>query len=322
MNLAIDAREQFRAGSTTQWIRIRSLNPSNPVLLLVQMGPALPMLNEVHRFEHLFGLEQSFTVVYWDQRGCGRSLRSRTPGADITLGQMAMDTVSLLEMLRDRFGTRPAVVGFSMGGTIAALAAAARPDLVSTLVTVGMDIDGAESASVAYDFAYGAALQRGNRTAIRQLRAIGAPPHLTSRQLATRVRWITNFGGVARNESYGSLIRSLLASMMRSGDYSTFDILRTMRGIVSTTGALAPELADVDLVQSVPRIDVPVVMVQGRHDKVSPRGPAERYAQALCAPAKRLVWFNDSTHTPHFDEPAKFRALLLQIRDDMHSRRT
>ena len=32
------------------------------------------MINEARRFEHLLGLEQVFTVVYWDQRGCGRSL--------------------------------------------------------------------------------------------------------------------------------------------------------------------------------------------------------------------------------------------------------
>ena len=33
------------------------------------------MLNEVRRFEQVLGLEKDFTVVYWDQRGCGRSLR-------------------------------------------------------------------------------------------------------------------------------------------------------------------------------------------------------------------------------------------------------
>jgi hypothetical protein len=65
----------MRGAADRQWIRIRGANASNPVLLLIQQGPGLPMINEVRRFEHLLGLEQDFTVIYWDQRGCGRSLR-------------------------------------------------------------------------------------------------------------------------------------------------------------------------------------------------------------------------------------------------------
>ena len=73
--MAIDERQEVHFGDTTQWIRIRGVDASNPVLLLIQQGPGLPMMNEARRFEHLLGLEQDFTVVYWDQRGCGRSLR-------------------------------------------------------------------------------------------------------------------------------------------------------------------------------------------------------------------------------------------------------
>ena len=70
----------MRGAADRQWIRIRGANASNPVLLLIQQGPGLPMINEVRRFEHLLGLEQDFTVIYWDQRGCGRSLRALPSG--------------------------------------------------------------------------------------------------------------------------------------------------------------------------------------------------------------------------------------------------
>ena len=86
--MAIDSLEAIPASDTTQWIRIRGANASNPVLLLIQQGPGLPMINEARRFEHLLGLEQDFTVIYWDQRGCGRSLRGQPrpgghqPGGD------------------------------------------------------------------------------------------------------------------------------------------------------------------------------------------------------------------------------------------------
>ena len=114
---------------------------------------------------------------------------------------MTGDTMSLLDLLRDRFGGKTYVAGFSFGATLGAYAAGQRPDLVATLVAVGMDIDGAAAGSSAYDFALAAARQRGHRRATRQLEAIGPPPHLRSKQFTTRVRWATNFGGVTTGET-------------------------------------------------------------------------------------------------------------------------
>jgi pimeloyl-ACP methyl ester carboxylesterase len=312
--MTIDTLEAVRIGDTTQWIRVRGADPSNPVLLLIQQGPGLPMINEARRFGRLLGLEKSFTVVYWDQRGCGRSLREQKVPIDIGLAQMVGDTVALLQILRDRFGRKTFVAGFSFGATLGAYAAAERPDLVATLVTVGLDTDGVAAGNSAYDFALSMARQHGKRRALRQLEAIGPPPHLTLKQFSTRVRWATNFGGVATNETYGSLVRGLLASLVRSPDYSAGDAIRTVRGVSDTQAALLSEIATVDLIRNVPRIDVPVVMVQGRLDQVAPGGAAENYSCSLEAPTKQLVWFESSAHTPHLEEPDRFRDLLMRVR--------
>ncbi|MGO9502413.1 MAG: alpha/beta fold hydrolase [Streptosporangiaceae bacterium] len=313
--MAVDSLEAIRAGDTTQWIRIRGADASNPVLLLIQQGPGLPMINEARRFEHLLGLEQVFTVVYWDQRGCGRSLRGREGRTGVNMDLMVADTVLLLEYLRNRFGGKTNIAGFSFGAALAALAAAQRPDLVATFVATGMDIDGAAAASGAYEFALRTARQRGNRRATRQLEAIGPPPHLTSKQFGTRVRWASNFGGVTRNQTYATLARGLVSSLVRCADYSAGDVIRTVRGVTATQAALLPDLATMDLTRTLPRIDVPVVMVQGRDDQVAPGESAQQYASSLQAPRKQLIWFENSAHTPHLDEPAKFRDVLLGIRD-------
>ena len=43
------------------------------------------------------------------------------------------------------------------------------------------------------------------------------------------------------NETYGSLVRGLLASLVRSPDYSVADVVRTVRGITTTQAALLPD---------------------------------------------------------------------------------
>jgi pimeloyl-ACP methyl ester carboxylesterase len=151
----IDVREPVQLGGSTQWMRIRAANSGNPILLLVQMGPGLPMINQAQAFGRVLSLEDDFTVIYWDQRGCGRSLRSPSGARELSVQAMVGDTERLLAMLRDRFGTPAIVAGFSMGATIAALAAARRPDLVAALVTVGMDIDGAAAEKNAYQSPHG-----------------------------------------------------------------------------------------------------------------------------------------------------------------------
>jgi proline iminopeptidase len=271
------------------------------------------MINECRRFERLLELEQVFTVVYWDQRGCGRSLRTPTPVADISFDQMTDDTVHLLALLRERFRRPVHVVGFSLGATVALSAAARRPDLVTRVVAVGTDVDGVAAATNAYGFALDAARARGNRRAIRQLEEIGAPPHLKLVQFATRVRWVMNFGGTVTGETYNSVARALAASLIGSSAYSTSDVVRTLRGVTRTQAALLPELATLDLATSVPSLDVPIVMAQGRLDQVSPAEVAVRYVDAVKAPSKELVWFDRSAHMPQLEEPAKFRDLLMRV---------
>jgi len=315
--MKIDTLEGVQLGGITQWIRVRGADASNPVLLLMQQGPGLPIINDARRLEHLLRLEEAFTVIYWDQRGTGLSspsLRKNSHQFEISVTRMVDDTVTLLELLRDRFGGKTFVTGFSFGATFAAYAAVQRPELVAALVAAGMDIDVPAAENNAYAFAVDAARQRGNRRAIRQLDAIGPPPHTTRKQFTTRARWAINFGGVTTNANFSSLLRELVLSLVRSPDYSPADVIRTLRGMSASQAALLPELATTDLVRTMPRLDVPLVMAQGRLDQVAPGAAAQRFHDSLTAPSKQLVWFESSAHTPHLEEPAKFRDLLMNVR--------
>ncbi len=306
----IDALEPVEVGGITQWIRIRGMTASNPVLLLMQQGPGLPIINEVRGYERRLGLERDFTVVYWDQRGTGLSSRSpRT--TEFSVEHMVDDTVSMLELLRDRFDQKILVAGFSFGATFAAQAAVRRPDLFASLIATAMDIDIPFADRHMMDFVLSTARERGNRRAIRQLEKLGAPPLVDAKQFATRARWAANFGGVTANGTFNTLLRELLGSLLRSPDYSIADAIRTMRAIGDSQAALLPQLANTDLVRTIPVLDVPIVIAQGRLDQVAPSEATQRFYDSLTAPSKELVWFENSAHTPQYDEPAKFRELLM-----------
>jgi pimeloyl-ACP methyl ester carboxylesterase len=315
--MKIDTLEAIQLGGITQWIRVRGTDPSNPVLLLMQQGPGFPIINEVRDYERRLNLEKAFTVIYWDQRGTGLSapaLRKNPNRYEISPTRMVDDTVSLLELLNERFGRKTFIAGFSFGATFAARAAVERPDLVAAIVATGMDIDVPAAEQHTYGFLLDTARERGNRRAIRQLKALGAPPVVDPKRFTTRARWVANFGGVTANENFSSLLRATLISLVRSPDYSAPDVIRTVRGITASQAALLPELATTDLVNTMPRLDVPIVLAQGRLDQVAPGEITQRFYDSLTAPSKQLVWFEKSAHTPQYDEPDKFRDLLMDVR--------
>jgi pimeloyl-ACP methyl ester carboxylesterase len=52
--------------------------------------------------------------------------------------------------------------------------------------------------------------------------------------------------------------------------------------------------------------DVPIVFMLGRHDWHVPSVLAARWFETIDAPAKRLIWFEQSAHNPPFAEPVEF----------------
>ena len=186
-----------------------------------QQGPGLPIINETRGFERHLGLEKDFTVVYWDQRGTGLSsppLHTNSNTFHLSAAQLIDDTVSMLELLHDRFGGKTFVAGFSFGATVAAQAAVRRPDLVAALVATGMDIDIPVAEEHAYNFVLNTARQRGDRRAIRQLEKIGLPPHLDAKRFSTRARWAALLPELASTDLVRTLLMTVRANHRATGE--------------------------------------------------------------------------------------------------------
>lgn len=79
---------------------------------------------------------------------------------------------------------------------------------------------------------------------------------------------------------------------------------------VDETRGLLRDHAEADWRDVLPRVDVPLWAVAGRH---SPTWPCEHAAwMASAAPLGRCVVLEDSGHAPHLEEPEAFNAVLLE----------
>lgn len=306
----VDNLERFDFGGPPQWALIRGQSRTAPVLLLVQQGPGVSMIQDAPELQRNLHLEEHFRVVYWDQRGTGKSFdaKDREP---IALDTAVADVRAIIRALCQRFGVAQVdVVGFSFGGSLALVACADESLPVRSLTCVAPDVNLLAAERFAHAFALAEAERRGHKGALRALRAIGEPPHADSKRFMTRVKWIANFGGVHRGKNFGGLIRTSVARLWRSPHYSFREMLGALRGIDATAKRLLPALQGFDLLARPLRIRPPVSIFQGRHDKAAPPNLGAELASRL---GVEVIWFDESAHLPYEEEPVRFRQELLRF---------
>jgi pimeloyl-ACP methyl ester carboxylesterase len=296
-----------RLGGLDQWVMIRGESVANTPLILLHGGPGL---SETALFRHFNApLEKSFTVVYWDQRGAGKSFDRSIPPSSMTVEQFISDLDELVDAVCRRLGkAKVAVFGHSWGSALGVLYAARFPDKVAAYVGSGQIGDWAAGESASYAFALAEAQRRGKHGAVKRLRALGPPPH-TVDSLWKQRTLLSGLEGRLRPRAIWKLGRAALA-----GDESSiFDLASTTRGFRFSLRAMWPEVSRLNLIELVPALQMPVFFFLGRNDHWVPPEVSGAYIDALRAPSKQLVWFEESGHEPFIDEPAKFNAALAEL---------
>jgi pimeloyl-ACP methyl ester carboxylesterase len=303
--------EKVRVGGADQWILERSENIDNPIVLFLHGGPGTSQLTLNRR--NTRDLERFFTVVNWDQRGAGKSYPAIRNVQRMTIDQFVEDTRELtLYLLRKFDKARLVLVGHSWGTVVGALAVARYPELYSCYVGVGQTANMTDGERASYRWTLEQARQHGHRKAIDALVSMGPPPYKRDWQkntLAQR-RYLGRFGGEVHANRRGAF-DLVVGSLLFSREYTLTDRTNFFRGILGSMRLLWPQLLEVDLFKSVPELRIPVLFIEGRHDHEAPAEIAERYFDALKAPSKELIWFEDSAHMPNSEERDKFNQVMV-----------
>lgn len=207
----INEASYVRIGGIEQWVTIRGQDRVNPVLLFLHGGPG--DVTNPWTFIIFARWEAHFTVVQWDQRGAGRTLRKTGPAvaSTMTLDRMAQDGIELTEYLRQRLGKDKIVVVAHSFGTILALRMVrARPGLYYAYVGTGQVADETKDYSAAYDALVKKAQDTKNLAALDELKSIGPPPYSSGHGYQVQRKWANRLEG-ADQFLYGTLGLTLVA---------------------------------------------------------------------------------------------------------------
>jgi proline iminopeptidase len=304
---SIAMMETVRVGGIEQSIWWRGVDVRNPALVLLHGGPGA---SEAALFRHFNAeLEQRFVVVYWEQRGAGRSYHGDIAIQSMTVAQFVRDLDEVVDLVRTRFNKdRVVLLGHSWGTVLGTLYAAQHPEKIAAYVGVAQIGNMAEQRRLSYEFALAEAIRRGEGRAVEEIGAIGPAPHSVDALLALG-KWTERFGGSMRG---GLSTGKLIWTALNTDEAGLVDLVKFGRGNRFSLLSLESEIASLDLSARYRSFKVPVFFLLGRHDWHVPAVDVARYFDLIDAPCKRLVWFEESAHNPPFEEPQKFNQVMTQ----------
>ena len=306
----IDESGYVSAGGIQQWVQIRGEDRNNPVVLCVHGGPGATWIPVTRLFR---SWEKTFTVVFWDQRGAGKTLKASGPGIASTMSieRMAQDGIEVAEYVRMKLGQNKLILlGHSFGSVLGVQMVKRRPDLFHAFVGTGQASDLPRSTAMEYEQLQRQAQQANDQQTLAALAQIGPPPFGSLQEVAVYFEQVGKYQPASDTAAIEALKRSLLSPVP---GYSLRDEVNRFRGFsVVPPWALYEELLTTRLAGLGPDFEVPVVMIQGADDPVTPLTLAEEYFQGIRAPHKEFVVLQGGGHFAVWSMADRFLAELTQ----------
>lgn len=291
-----------------QYLLVRGLNREAPIAIFLHGGPGGSETALMRLYNA--AIENHLTMAYWDQRGAGRSYDPNIPPETMTIPQFVDDLDQVVDFLRTRLGQqRVWLIGHSWGSALGMLYAYRNGAKVAGYIGTGQVASNPQDEVHAYQFVLNEARRRGDRAALAKLGEIGPPPYTFDR-LRVRDRLLEEYGGYFHRQP--NKWRIVFEALFDTPEAGIGDLYRLWQGMAFSQRALWPSFARLDLREAVPVLDVPVTFVLGRFDQRTSSLLAVAYLEALRAPSKRLIWLENSAHNGPVEEPAAFRAAVIE----------
>jgi pimeloyl-ACP methyl ester carboxylesterase len=294
-----------------QGMFIKSKNAANPVLLYLHGGMPDYFLTK----KYPTGLENYFTVVWWEQRGSGLSYSPDIPRETMTLEQMISDTLEVTNYLRQRFRKEKIYLMGHSGGTFIGIQAAARaPELYYAYIGVAQMSNQLESEKLAYDYMLEQFKKNGNSDMVRKMEA--APVTLAG-GVPDAYRVLRDGAmhslGVGTTHDMDSVVTGIFLESLACRDYTFMEKVNMWRGkSQSGISSLWNPMITTNLIQQLPELKLPVYFFEGIYDYTVSYTLAKDYFEKLRAPVKGFYTFEKSAHSPLFEEPEKMQKILQE----------
>ncbi len=310
MVVKINESKFIKLGDVSQFLIIRSENIENPVLLLLHGGTT----ETAHFVKFNHDLEKHFTVVYWDQRGEGKSYIEHSDSKLLTLDRYVEDTHALTNYLKEEFKKEKIyLLGHSMGTLLGMKTVEKYPNDYMAYIAVSQVADPIKSDNIAYDHLLKTAKEQGNTKDVDKILAIDrvSKENLLDLDFTARtnelIQLSIKYGGLYHQASFFKMLKTSLFPILTFKEYNFKD---KMRAIKQHEERILFYYQN-SLIDNIIKIEVPIYFIHGKDDYIINYNLTKEYFEKLKAPKKAFFTFDKSAHFPPFEEPEKFNDMVV-----------
>lgn len=294
-------------GGESQYVEIISTSAEKPILLFVHGGPAWPQTPQLRYYST--ELSQTYTMIIWEQRGAGQSYMKNPSPPNISVDQIVEDGHELTQWIKDKYKDLDIyLTGYSFGSHIGLEMANQYPQDYKAYVAISQIVNSAMAYDISVNWLKEKAAESGDKTKIASVDSLDHPEFFetASDRFLRKYFLLNDFGGAVYNMAAEEETQEAMAMYDDYKDYDWYGVW----GLSSE--AMKNDRKPFDAMQ-VKSLDLPVVLLQGRHDWNVPSVLAEKWLDQLNAPFKKIYWFEESGHGPLEEEPEKFNKVMMEI---------
>lgn len=313
----IEEEGYIELGGQEQYYVIRGEDSENPVIIWIHGGPASPDTMETFYFSNY--LKEKYTVVAWNQRGCGRTYfknKDKYPNNDTaTFQQIQEDLDELVDYVRERFGQDKVIlVGHSFGTMVGSKYAITHPEKVSKYIGVGQ-MGALGSDLYAYNDALEKAVKQGADTSELE-QALSAYQKEPTIENMLALRSLADlYHQVPMTRNY--ILDACISPYMGVDDIRWYLLQLNLEKFVLLNSSLFDYINEEDIYAYGTEFRVPVGFISGSCDWVTPVDCTKDYYDTIEAPNKQMELIEDWGHTVPMENPKEFADVLMDLLDDL-----
>ncbi|WP_268747012.1 alpha/beta fold hydrolase [Janthinobacterium sp. RA13] len=285
--LAIDTLLTPDIGGIKQFVEIKTDDSKKPVLLFLSGGPGSSMMKNADAFTAI--LKNRFTLVQWDQRDAGKTLKLNPSPSQPSVAQMEQDTYQVITFLQKELKQEKIyLLGSSWGNVLGFHIVEQHPELLHAYFAVNPVISQLAS----------------EKELLKTLKVHFKDNAVASQELGSITFPFTS------DESMFYLRKWLFYKDGK--EFATSEGFKT--GFLQWSKTWSPvwnEVMNIDLPKTLQSVDCPVYFFVGKNDIQTSTRITQDYFEQLQAPRKGLFLFEQSGHQIHQDEPEKFQRSII-----------
>ncbi|WP_164520798.1 alpha/beta fold hydrolase [Bifidobacterium callimiconis] len=267
----------------SQKISVEGPGGSAPVMIMFHGGPWAPFIYGLAYRGFYPELSKRFTLVWWDQYGCGRNARRlHDIPSDISVETFARMAIDLTGEIRRRFPHSPILLnGYSFGTYLTMQTVAARESDIAGVINLG-PIMSMREATGHFRAACDRRMNERERLRMQQLQNIGRydPYAAYVEQLAGKYTNCCHYRdalgsgnpiwrAIADSWRNDAMFRRWMLRLVTSGDYRPLDLIGAAMGTLPygrfsrRFRTLWDSMENIDLWPIAERLPIPVIYIQG-----------------------------------------------------------